>query len=333
MLLHIEGFEYGFPVGTYMGRKFTAGSTGTQISNYGRFGGQALRWLGGTGLGLVLNDESTLILGWAHFCETMLLDRKIIHFYKSAGEQVTLRHISGGTLGLYIGAIELDRTLPSVFKNGVWQYIEFKITFHATTGSYELRIDDDVVMSGSGADTFNTSTVMDTIFWWPEATANNCYIDDMYVLNASGSLNNDFLGDQRVVGSIPNGVGDSESFTPYPGGGEDNYQNVDEGTAGPDDNTTYVESSTIAHLDLYEYTNLSSVGDIAGIQVFSDGIQGGGFDLLQPCKYNGTQSDGSALTLTASYLIYSRVIETDPDGGVAWTTTSFNSAQFGVKVD
>ena len=91
------------------------------------------------------------------------------------------------------------------------------------------------------------------------------YFDDLYVCDGSGSVNNDFLGDVRVVTVRPNGAGGSTQWTPDSGS---NYARVNETISGEDSN--YVEDGTSGHEDRYAYGDLSGVLGIKGLVICTD---------------------------------------------------------------
>jgi hypothetical protein len=148
-------------------------------------------------------------------------------------------------------------------------------------------------------------------------------------LNGSGSVNNDFLGNRKVVALNPDGAGDDTDWTPSAGS---NYQNVDDGGL-TDDDTTYNETSTDTHQDLYTYDDLpGDAASIDGVQVVTEvRITSGQMDISNVIKSGTTEDAGSATTITdTSWGTVNRIEEQDPDTATAWTPSGVNAAQFGI---
>lgn len=85
----------------------------------------------------------------------------------------------------------------------------------------------------------------------------------MYVLDGTGTTNNDFLGDINVRTLKPNG---DASVAMTRSGGTTNAENVDNIPVSADwDDTSYVESGTSTTKDLYDYTALETEDASASI--------------------------------------------------------------------
>ena len=156
--------------------------------------------------------------------------------------------------------------------------------------------------------------------------------DDLYVLDLSGSVNNDFLGDMRVEAIFPTAPGSHTDFTPIGSGA--NWSAVDDATI--DGDTTYVSGNAIGQMDTYNFADLSSVPstikafqlsmvmrkDDAGGRIVSTQIRSGGNDY----------TSGRRLSVGDQYALYLDVWNQNPDGEVAWTGSTINAVQAGVKI-
>ena len=127
-----------------------------------------------------------------------------------------------------------------------WYYIELKVKC-ATSGTFELRVGGTTVTSGTGNTKLGSHDYHDgfPIFGGAHPAGR---FDDLYFLDASGSTNNDFLGNVCVVTARPDAAGDSTLWTPDSG---NNYARVNEAVCGDDSN--YVQDGTTDDLDLYNY--------------------------------------------------------------------------------
>jgi hypothetical protein len=231
----------------------------------------------------------------------------------------------GGTTVLATGTTQLEVD--------VWYYIEIKVVVHDTTGSVEVRIGESEEINVSGVDTRNGGTgVIDSVRWFLQGGRNQTW-DDIYICDATGGVNDDFLGDVRVEALYPNGNGNSSQFVGSDGNSTDNYLLVDEEPA--DGDTTYVESSTVSDQDTYAFTNLTpTAGTVAGVQIVAHArkTDAGARSIQTIARHSGTEEDtGSDMTLADSYLMFLDLRETKPGGG-SWSVSDVNGAEFGQKV-
>lgn len=247
-------------------------------------------------------------------------------------QQFSIKVRSDGGLSAYGGQGDsLATTSAPVLALDTWHYIEAKVVCHETAGSYEIRVDSVNVLSDSDV---NTRSSGDSRFVRFQFASHYHYLDDVYICDTDGAKNNDFLGRVLVEGVFPSADGDSSDWTPS--SGTDHSALVNDNPA--DDDTSYVESNTLDAVDLYVYTDLSTITTepILGVQVNADVRMNefpGDLDIKQPVKSGGTTSDGDATNIaTDSYQPAYRVLEDDPATSTAWTASGVNNAQFGIKV-
>ena len=144
-------------------------------------------------------------------------------------------------------------------------------------------------------------------------------------------MNDDFLGNGFVQTIRPNGD-DTVAWGTL--GSGDNYEEVDE--AQLDGDTSYTWSDTADALDIFEYSSVSGMSQVAGLVVFSVVSQGGsGDEYIQNIVKSGAaiiNSETFAIGITTyqSKESYSAVDE-DPGASAAWTQGSVNLASFGIK--
>ncbi len=129
----------------------------------------------------------------------------------------------------------------------------------------------------------------------------------------------------------PNAAGDLTEFSPHPGTGEANWEDVDE--AAPDEDSTYVYGGT--KTDLYNLPNSGvGAGTIWGIKVYNRvrtvGSNSANHRIV--IKSGGTQSEVHQGTiLYGSWVTRSATWKNDPNTGVAWTWAAINALQIGVR--
>jgi len=341
-LLWIEGFE---GVGTNVGGH--PSPTGILARKYptviypdymwlvaGRTGGYAID-LNGVWAELYtpnLTTDATMVVGFGYYY-TATYQGKIVALYDGATLGVNLQQASGGELAVYRGTTLLGTTSGLGLLMSTWYWIELKVVCNATTGSYELRVGGVSKLSASGVNTKAGSNNYHTRVGFLGPASGAEWLDDIYILDGSSSVNNDFLGNRKVVALFPNGdVGGYQDFTCS--AGSDHYALVDENPVN--DDTDYVESGTTGNKDLWDYPSLTGTGtNIAGIQINTmvketDAMS---MTLNTLIKSGAAEDAGTGETIgSTSYRVLRRISETDPDTGVAWTVSGINAAQFGVKV-
>lgn len=243
-----------------------------------------------------------------------------------------LKLLDDGKVAAYgAGNTHLATTVNAVYKKDRWHYFEVKVVCHDTAGSYEVRVDGVAVLSDSNVD---TRTGADTRFVRFRCDEYYQYLDDIYICDTDGTVNNNFLGQIMVEGIFPDADGDSSDWTPA--SGTDNYAMVDDNPT--DNDTSFVESGTEGDEDLYGYTDLSTITDedILGVVLKTEPRMTafpGDLDIYQTVKSGTTASDGDATNIADdSYTSVQRVLEMDPDTSSAWTVSGVNGAQFGIKV-
>jgi len=346
-LLWIEGFEtFGSSAGsapTGLGTKYLQEvSSANTILAAGRVSGFALKVSHGVSLPRIvtpnLGNHQTMVVGFAYQPGDALGDNcRIVVFHQGSTEHFSLRVQTSGEVSVHLGtsATAVATSTGASLAPNTWSYIEFKVTIgNAGVGSYEVRVNGVNVLSDSDQDTQNGgSAIADSIKFFgnsDSSSANRSAFDDIYILDDTGSENNDFLGSQKVVAIIPTAAGDDTDFTPNSG---NNYQAVDEN--GHDSDSSYVESGTSGHTDLYQFGDVS-LTDIKGVQInaVAKETDASPFSLNLLCKSDATLDSGSPLAIGGTtYVSRSRILEEDPDTSAPWTDSGIDAAQFGIEVD
>jgi len=153
--------------------------------------------------------------------------------------------------------------------------------------------------------------------------------DDIYFQNQSGSVNNDFLGDSRIITLKPNGAGASTQWTPS---ANSNYQNVDDTTS--DGDSTYNYSGTVGQIDTFAMEDISGSGTIKGIAInlVARKDDASARQVSPITRVGSTNYEGSAHTMAATYVMYQSIRETNPATASAWLVSEVNAAEIGYKM-
>lgn len=260
-------------------------------------------------------------------CSLCLSSNNILEFCFRGSQNDPGTAVSGGAA---LQTISLD----------TWYSIQVKVTIADSIGANtcQVRVNNDLwITVDAGEDLQSTANAYANILVLEgHAAATNVTdlkMDDLYVLDDSGSTNNDFLGDCRVEALLPDGNGTTNQFNGSDGNSVDNYLLVDEVPA--DDDTTYVEDSTATNQDLYTFDNLSATPvSIFGVQsnIIAKKDDAGARSAKQITRSGVTVYDGDTHALSqGSYGNHACILELDPDTATAWDEAGINAAEFGLE--
>lgn len=323
-------------------------TTGVTVGAYGRNGTQGLRIAAGgvsQTTGYVQTSLANLATSWAGFAlRGTGTDRPVVRWMDNTTEQCSLWLRSDGRLEAR-GPGGLLAVGTAIISTTVHAHVEVKVTISDAAGRIQVKINQasgsstyDIDTGGGGVDTKATANAYATAFRLgyglgsAETTSYTYEFDDVYVLDGTGSYNNDFVGDCKLECLIANAAGTTTQFTPSAGS---NYQNVDD--TAPDDDTTYNASSTAGHVDQFNMPALvTTAGTVHAVQAVgrikkSDaGARTARLRLYLSTAGVPTQESGDIAPAT-SYTFERQVAERDGDGN-AWSVTKINALEVGVEV-
>lgn len=231
----------------------------------------------------------------------------------------------------------LLHTSDFVYSQDVWYYIEVYVKI-ADAGEYQVKINgvSDANMSSGGgpisADTQNGSDALADLFSLKGTSASAAgthYIDDLYVIDSSGSTNNSWLGDCRVETVVPSGAGNSTQWTPSSGS---NWAAVDE---VPPVMTDYVETTTATNKDTYALGNIATTsGTVYAVQTntYAQKTDAGARTMHDVLRYSTNESSGATYGLSDTAQYYSTPFDVPPGGGT-WDITKVNGLEAGFELD
>lgn len=349
-LIFCDGFDDGLML---LGKWFNNNST---ISNAGR-NGKCARYIDGGTMTKKFVADAHATVTWGMALSTgadgNVLSWVFVNGYAGLGsvwgDNGATQHVSicadynGGTsrILVYRGAMGTGTLLGSVsipsLQANQWYYFECQVTLSDTVGAVTVKQNGTTVVSLTGIDTKNggTNSTIDTLLmnWYSGGWSDrHMYVDDLYITNGAGSVNNGFLGDIAVETLYPSGDGSSSQWVGSDGNSVNNSLLVDEATPDPAD---YVQSGTTGNRDLYAYTNLSrSAGSIYGVQVasYTQATDSGGRNVKNAIKSSSTTTTGTDQPVTTTYDPKVDIFETDPNTTAAWAIAGVNAAEFGVEV-
>ena len=287
----------------------------------------------------VADEHATFILGCglyitgivpSFFLELRSDDRATVHlrFYFNANNQISVYRGPGTTL--------LGSTPISGFAFNTWFHFEVKAVLHDSTGSVVIKFNGVTVLNLTGIDTKNagTKTGFDTVEWWGTNTAGatTIIVDDFYLCNGAGSVNNDFLGDCTIQTLYPSGNGNYSQWVGSDADSTNNYLLVDE---NPPNTTDYVESGTATNKDTYTFGDLTGAPAVKGVatSIYMSKSDAGAQLMRQTARIGGTDYPSATDDAPSfgSYLLSNRMMEVSPATSSLWTYTEVNGAEFGVE--
>lgn len=333
-LLFFDGFEHD----DWLSRWDNA--TATFVGTYVRTGVQAAYFNSG-GDYLIKNLSSTsreLVVGFAYFHD----NGAPWNYYEistSDGVDVTFGLYYSGTWQLKRGTIS-GTVVASGFSTIIsetWYYYEFKVKIDDSTGYVIVKRDNLEIANETGLDTCyqNGSGNISSIKILQVAGSGHIFhLDDFYVCDTTGSQNNDFLGPVGVYTLRPNGNGYNSDFTGSDADSTDNYLHVDEATV--DDDTSYIESSTLNAIDSFTYEDMpASPTSIHGVilQTVAKKDQTENRQYTPFVRLSSTNYDGTEKTLdNGTYISKFDLWEQNPNTATAWDETGVNAIEAGIEI-
>lgn len=345
-ILLMEGFDWlassnCFVSGADNGSGWDANNSSTVDRGIGRGGiGYAVDITSSTGyLQKSFAPTASGVVGAAVYIANLSTSNELLEMSSALKYEFGLRANTDGSISV-VRSISGDRgssvgigatSAPGVVTANTWFYLEMKFTASNTVGSVELKINSEQVLNATGLDNVYLSDSIRAITLHALSTGTLLW-DDIYVLDLTGSRNNDFLGPVRIATLSPSGAGASAAWTPSAGA---NYAAVDE--LDPDDDTTYVESKTSGNTDRYAHEDLPVNADIVhavSVHACARLTEAGSLP-LKLLAYDGTTEGESASkfpAFDAAYQWEDAIFEDHPSGAAAWTVSEVNSGEFGFKV-
>lgn len=333
-LVFMDGFDH-YTTNTIAGGKWHRGYAAVTQSGARTGLGCILQGVGSNEVSRMVPTADTYIVGMAVRGETGTDDANVgIQFRWDDTDQVQiLWDAANTTWDIYRGGSKVaDGT------NGVapivddWYYLEARVYVDDVNGEVEVRLDGVAIATFSG-DTRNTASGdITNINLLLQA---NVRVDDLYILDETGTKYNTFLGPIAVQTLFPTANGSLAQFTPSAGS---NYENVDD--TNPDEDATY-NSTNAAAEDTFNFDSLTGLdvygNEIAGVQITSRARKNNASGhTIRNTIYGslGTKDQGDNQGLPdAQYIFNVHMFTADPDTGDVWESDAVDALEAGYEVD
>jgi len=216
---------------------------------------------------------------------------------------------------------------------GDWHYVEIEIlSVQSSSGTLQWWLDGTQIDDETGL-TYQTA-VDGSANFGGSGTIDDFYIDDLYVVDATGGVNDSALGPIEVEVLLPSGNGNSSVMVGSDGNSTDNYLLVDNNATAPPATTEYVESDTEGDKDTYAMDDLDTTGTVKGMVVSMYAIKTDtGAKYLRPIvRTSSTDYAGDSKGLAESYSLHEHVWDENPNTASAWTYGEINGMEVGQEV-
>ena len=209
--------------------------------------------------------------------------------------------------------------------------IQFKVKIAATGGIIEMVIDGTTHFSYTGDTQYGACTALEWVYFAYPAGVHSNYIDDLWICNDLGTINNNYLGNMLAKFTNPTSD-DSVQWTKNTGA--DNHSAVDDPVGSPDGDTTYIADGTSGHKDVYGYSTLTQThgGAFAGVKLVTNAKSESGAISIKAGIKSGANEQQVEHALTTSYAPYTDYFETSDGATTPFTITTIDSLQSTIEV-
>jgi hypothetical protein len=219
---------------------------------------------------------------------------------------------------------------------GSWYYVEIQGFIDPTLGTVTVKVNTVSDITFSGNTQVSANNYANNIeFRGPQGIGlgGTYYIDDMYILDSTGALNNTFLGDMKVEGIQVNDAGNYAQWTPNVPQ-TPNFQSVQILNDG-----LYNESNTVAQKDAFITSKLNRItGSIAAVQAvyWARNTDSTVHTINSLARIAGTDyPSAAAISITdTAFKAYQNMWEQDPSTSAAWASpAAVDAAEWGYNLN
>lgn len=337
-LLWVDGFDHYGTIARLLDGPYAETTAVSSISTSNvRTGANSLLTFANATLRRVLGGPKTFVgLGGAFYWSSLPISNNVqrVFDFRDAGngQQIAIIIQSTGTISAMRGSTVLGTSAAPVLTANSYQHVEAQILFSQTVGTIEVRVNGVTVLSLSGQDTCNTANTecSQVTFAGGVGSGGNCYLDDIYAYDNTGSYNNSWIGDRRVLTLFPNANTATADWTAV--GAATGYECIDE--ANPNDDTDYITATASGKISQFGLQNTpAGVSAISGVVMVerSRKTEAGIGNTKVSIVSGASTTAGADKPLTEIYTYRQDVFETDPATAAPFTPSGVDSLQFKVE--
>lgn len=240
-----------------------------------------------------------------------------------------------GRLKLYRRQSSWDQWLSTSVTTAAargWHYVELQVVQGTSNGTLNVRVNGVLAITLSAQNTTQSGGPLLTAFVGAipgQACPVTVDVDDLYLADTSGTINNTFLGDVRVDALKPQGPGGLSQWTVEPAG------LPAWGVVSDADEATAIRAATAGLRQSFDVEALPAMSTPAvhGVQVTllarkTDAGNGRVRALVVSSAQTAVSAD---INLQEQAAWHTALFERNPNGNVPWTEGAFNAAEFGVE--
>ncbi len=218
-LVWMDGFE-GYGNGdtnpsVQFARRYAVADTTDFLIVAGRTGGYAVKSVSGSYYFQTpaLTTNSTMIVSFGYRTDYAVNSYGICALYDGATQGVTLNLTAAGQPQVVCGSTVLATTSALGIAVGVWCFIELKVVC-GPSGSFEPAVLRGATVATPPASIRRPVRTPITIAsaYSGGPYANPC-TDDFFVFDGAGTVNNNFLGNNKIVAMLPDADGDATNWS------------------------------------------------------------------------------------------------------------------------
>lgn len=323
----IDSFQH-YDLATHNQKYNGIGSGFTIEATSGRFGTKALANSSSSNPFITFKSNlASLYMGMAmHYTNGFQFpERTIFNVRDNFSTQIALWQRVDGRLDVRRGDGTVLGTTLWAGHDLSWDYFEFFASISNIGGSYEVRVNEVTVLTGSGNTRMTSNNFATNLVFGSVASPEVRRLNDLYVHKAQ------FLGDVRISAIVPNGTGPHQAWTPSTGA--THWDLLDE--KPPNGDTDYVYTETLNARESNEMEDVVLLGTCQGIQMLhsSRKIEANVRKLRQLLVNGaGVIYDGNEDSIGNSYVYYRECLDISPFTAANFTEAELNAIRYGVSL-
>jgi hypothetical protein len=212
-----------------------------------------------------------------------------------------------------------------------WHYVELQVVQGTSNGTLNVRLNGVLAITLSAQNTTQGGGPLLTAFAGSvpgQPCPVTVDVDDLYLADTSGTINNTFLGDVRVDALKAQANGALNQWTVE--GAASAWQAVSDG-----DETTALRAATAGLRQTFDVEALPAMTTpaIHGVQVtlLARKTDAGNGRVRGLVASGASTAVGPNIVLQEQLAWHTALFERNPNGNVQWTEGAFNAAEFGVE--